>query len=85
MSLFRLSAENGFPKPKIGAPRPKGLGGIMNTTVTVINDENAKPDLDLSHVDMDEEDEIISANNQQRVRVHFYSGLDFIVRGDSRN
>ena len=40
--------------------------------MTIFNDENTKPDLDLSHVDMDEEDEIIGANNQQRVRIKLF-------------
>ena len=40
--------------------------------MTIFNDENTKPDLDLSHVDMDEEDEIIGANNHQRVRINIF-------------
>ena len=47
--------------------------------MTIFNDENTKPDLDLSHVDMDEEDEIIGANNHQRVRINILKTFDTFV------
>ena len=57
-------------KAQISTTRPQTSSGFPGAPGTIFNDENTKPDLDLSHVDMDEEDEIVgAASQQQRVSI----------------